>query len=497
MTNSEKNHQQWLAAAEAIIFPDKILINGSLSNNTQESFAVISPIDGVELCQLPRCQKSHAEQAIAAAKNAFQQGDWSRAAPAVRKKTLLKFAALIDQHRDELALLESLDMGKPITYALADITNSAECIRWYAEAIDKIYGEIANTPENTLGLITREAIGVVVGIVPWNFPLAMAVRKIAPALVTGNSVILKPSEKSSLTALRLAELSLQIDFPPGVFNVITGFGHEVGEVLALSNDVDAIAFTGSTLVGKKLLAYSAQSNMKRVFMECGGKSPNIVFADCEDMDAAARAAATAIFYNQGEVCVAGSRLLVENSIKDVFIERVMAYGERMQPGHPLNPDAVMGAIVDEVQLQKILSYIDIGVKEGAQLKQGGQQLRAESGGFYVAPTVFDGVDNTMQIAKDEIFGPVLSVIGFDTEEQAVAIANDTDYGLAAGLWTGQLKRAHRVSRALRAGTVWVNNYFGGDMTMPFGGYKQSGNARDKSLHALEHYTEIKATWINL
>jgi gamma-glutamyl-gamma-aminobutyraldehyde dehydrogenase len=325
----------------------------------------------------------------------------------------------------------------------------------------------------------------------------MATWKLAPALAMGNSVVLKPSEKSPLSALRIAELAIEAGIPPGVFNVVPGFGKEAGEPLALHMDVDGLVFTGSTAVGKHLLTCAGRSNMKRAYMECGGKSPNLVFADAPSLDRAAKAAASGIFYNQGEVCTAASRLFVQRAIKDEFVAKVAEYGQRMQPRHPLDPGAPMGAMVDEGQTQRVLDFIAKGRAEGGRVVIGGERLQTVDGGCYIAPTIFDGVEHGHTIAREEIFGPVLSVIAFDTEEDALRMANDSDYGLAAGVFTSDLSRAHRVARKLRAGSVWVNYWDGGDMTAPFGGYKQSGNGRDKSLHAFEKYTEVKATWINL
>jgi gamma-glutamyl-gamma-aminobutyraldehyde dehydrogenase len=490
---------EWEAKAKTLNIRTQAFIDGKYVDAVSgKTFACISPIDGVCQGQVAECESADVELAVQAARRAFESGVWSEASPVHRKKTLQRFARLIEQHAEELALLESLDMGKPVADALGiDVSASVRCLDWTAEAIDKVYGEIASTPQHELGLITREPLGVVAAIVPWNFPLLMATWKFAPALATGNSVILKPSEKSPLSAIRIAALALEAGIPPGVFNVLPGFGKGAGEPLALHMDVDGLVFTGSTGVGKHLLQCAGRSNMKRAYMECGGKSPNLVFADAPNLKEAAEAAAVGIFFNQGEVCTAASRLLVERSIKEDFVKMVVEAGKNLHPKHPFDPGAPMGALVDEGQMNRVLEYIEKGKSEGARLALGGERVMHETGGYYVAPTIFDDVAHDMTISKEEIFGPVLSVIGFDTEEEAIRIANDSDFGLAAGVWTANLGKAHRVARKLRAGSVWVNYWDGGDMTAPFGGFKQSGNGRDKSLHAFEKYTELKATWINL
>jgi gamma-glutamyl-gamma-aminobutyraldehyde dehydrogenase len=490
---------EWQARADVLEFRNRAFIDGQWSEAASgKRFDCISPIDGRVLTTVAECGAEDVERAVRAARRAFDAGSWSNASPAQRKKKLQKLARLVEQHAIELALLESLDMGKPVGDALdVDVAASIRCIDWTAEAIDKVYDLVAPTGQDELGLVTHEPLGVVAAIVPWNFPLLMAAWKIAPALATGNSVLLKPSEKSPLSALRLAELVAEAGIPDGVFNVLPGFGPGCGEAMALHMDVDGLVFTGSTAVGKHLMQCAGRSNLKRAYMECGGKSPNIVFADAPDLRAAAVAAAGAIFYNQGEVCTAASRLLVERSIKDEFLALVLEAGRKMQPRHPFEPGAPMGAMVDEVQMQRVLGYIERGRAEGAKLALGGERVMAGSGGFYIEPTVFDEVAPGMSISREEIFGPVLSAIAFDDEDEALRIANDTTYGLAAGLWTQNLQRAHRVARKLRAGSVWVNYWDGGDMTAPFGGYKQSGNGRDKSLQAFSKYTETKATWFNL
>ncbi|WP_328189458.1 aldehyde dehydrogenase [Marinobacter sp. OP 3.4] len=498
-TSTPTTRDQWQRRADQLVFEGRAYINGAYQWAVDgETFPCVSPVDGRKLGQVASCHDADAEQAIIAARKAFEGGMWSRLAPAERKRVLLRFADLIEANGDELALLETLDMGKPIAHArTVDVPATARAIRWTAEAIDKVYGELATTPHDQIGMISREPVGVVAAIVPWNFPMIMAAWKIAPALATGNSAILKPSEKSPLTAIRLAALAEEAGIPPGVFNVLPGFGHTVGKALALHMDVDCLVFTGSTNVARQLMIYAGQSNMKRVWLEAGGKSPNIVFADAPDLKKAAAEAASAIAFNQGEVCTAGSRLLVEESIRSEFIGLVCDALKAWRPGHPLDPATTCGAIVDQAQLDRIIEYITIGQSEGARLVHGGQRVLEESGGLFVEPTVFDGVLNPMRIASEEIFGPVLSVIGFSTAEEAIAIANDSIYGLAAAVWTANLSTAHKVAKALRAGSVWINHYDGGDMTAPFGGFKQSGNGRDKSLHAFDKYTELKATWIAL
>ena len=489
----------WHARAKALTPDGRALIAGRrIASASGETFACVSPIDARVLGHVARGAAADIDAAVGSARKAFDDGRWSRRAPAQRKKVLLAWADKILAAKEELALLETLDMGKPIRYSLSvDVPSTARCIAWYAEAVDKIYDEIAPTPQSALALITREAMGVIGAVVPWNYPMIMAAWKLGPALAAGNSVVLKPSEKSPLTALRLAELALEAGLPEGVFNVVPGYGHEAGEALALHPQVDAIGFTGSTRVGRKMLEYAGRSNLKRVYNELGGKSAFVVFADYDDIARAAKTAAGSMFFNQGESCNAPSRVFVHESVADEFVAVLAAEAPKYQPGDPLNPATEMGAIVDETQLRTVLGYIDAGASEGARVAAGGRQARVDSGGYFVEPTVFDGVHNSMKIAREEIFGPVMSVIRFKTEAEAVALANDSLYGLQASVWSHNINRAHRVARALHAGTVHVNQYDEDDITVPFGGFKQSGNGRDKSLHAFDKYTELKTTWIRI
>ena len=489
----------WHAAAAALQIDGRMVIGGKrLPSSSGETFACVSPIDGRTLAQVARGHTADINAAVSSSRKAFDDGRWAHKAPAVRKKVLLKFAEKILGAKEELALLETLDMGKPVQHSLAvDVQATARCIAWYAEAVDKIYDEIAPTARNALALITREPMGVIGAVVPWNYPMVMAAWKLGPALAAGNSVVLKPSEKSPLTAMRLAELAIEAGLPEGVFNVVPGFGHEAGEALALHMDVDALGFTGSTRVGRKMLDYAGRSNLKRVYNELGGKSAFIVFPDFDDIARAAKTVAGSMFYNQGESCNAPSRVFVHESIADEFVSTVTAEAPKYAPGDPLSGSAAMGAIVDDVQLRTVLGFIAAGSEDGARVAVGGQQVRQDSGGHYVQPTVFDGVTNQMRIAREEIFGPVMSIIRFKTEQEAVAMANDSSYGLQASVWSHNINRAHRVARALRAGTVHVNQYDEDDITVPFGGFKQSGNGRDKSLHAFDKYTELKTTWLRI
>jgi acyl-CoA reductase-like NAD-dependent aldehyde dehydrogenase len=493
------NYDQWREMADSIEFISDAFINGKfVAALGGETFATINPATGQVLANVASSQSEDVDLAVDAAKSTFESGIWSRMPAAKRKKILLKFADLIEKNSEKLALLDTLDMGKPISdCVLFDLPNTVDTFRWSAEAVDKIYGEISPTAETSMALITREPIGVVTAIVPWNYPLMMASWKIAPALAAGNSVILKPSEKSPLSALFLAELSKEAGIPDGVFNVLPGYGHTVGKALALHMDVDVIAFTGSTATAGLLMKYAGESNLKRVLLEAGGKSPCIVFADCEDLEAAAAGAAIGIFSNQGEVCIATSRLLIEESIKDRFLTLFIEQAKKFVPADPLNPSTTMGPVVDQEHLDNIMRFIGIGQKEGATLIFGGKSSSVDEKGFFIEPTVFTDTQPDMSIVRDEIFGPVVAINTFSSWEQAVELANDSKYGLGAGIWTSNLKKAHKTAREMQAGMVWINNWAGNDVTTPFGGVKQSGNARDKSLHSFDKYTEVKTTWVSL
>ncbi len=462
------------------------------------TFKAVNPATGALLAEVSACDVADVDRAVASARRAFEDGRWASLRPVERKRTLQRFAELIRAHREELALTETLNMGKPISDSLRiDVRATADCFAYYGECCDKIYGEVAPTTPDQLALVLREPVGVVACVTPWNFPMMMAAWKVAPALAVGNSVVLKPAEQSPLTALRLAELAQEAGIPDGVFNVVPGLGEEAGQALGLHMDVDALAFTGSTEVGKLFMGYSAQSNLKRVHLECGGKTAFIVAHDVPDLDAVAEAVAGGIFFNQGEICTAASRLLVDNRIRAELVTRIAALAPQWMPADPLNPASPAGAVVSLEHQQRILSAIAQGKAEGARLVTGGTAILEETGGAFVAPTVFDDVAPSSALAQQEIFGPVLSVIGFDGLDEAVDIANGTIYGLGAAVWSWDLAAAHKVARRLKAGVIYVNCFDADDITTPFGGMKQSGFGRDKSLHALEKYTDLKTVWTRL
>jgi 4-guanidinobutyraldehyde dehydrogenase/NAD-dependent aldehyde dehydrogenase len=487
--------QNWHDRAQSLQIEGRAYIDGEyVSSASGEVFDCINPANGRIITSIASGDAEDIDRAVKSARRAFD--GWSRMAAMDRKKIMLRFAELILANRDELALLETLNVGKPITSSTGgDIPSAANCIAWNAEAVDKFYGEVAPGAYDMTTMVMREPLGVVGAVVPWNYPLSMAAWKLGPALATGNCVILKPAEQSPLTAIRIAALAVEAGIPKGVLNVVPGYGERAGMALGLHSDVDCITFTGSTEVGKLFLTYSGKSNAKRVSLELGGKSPQIVLADCSDLDGAARAVAAGIFSNAGQVCNAGSRVIVEEGIREELLERVAKIAAELKPGDPLDPATRLGPVVDDTQMRRILQYIDIGQGEGARILTGGKRVLEDTNGFYLEPTVFDGVASRMRIAQEEIFGPVLAAITVSGYEEAVEVANDTVYGLAASIWTDDLRKAHCASRALKAGVVWVNCFDKGSMSAPFGGFKQSGFGRDKSFHALEKYTDLKSVWI--
>lgn len=492
----DKSKQDWQSQAAGLEIEGRAFINGQYRNALAGATrTTINPADGQEIAAVASCGTEDADEAVKVARATFESGVWASMAPADRKMVLVRWSELIEEHADEIALLECLDVGKPISDTTGvDVPAAARTIRWSGEAIDKVYDQISPAPANCLALVQRLPLGVVAAIVPWNFPLSTTAWKLAPSLATGNSVILKPASNTPLSALRIAGLASEAGLPDGVLHVLPGPGGSLGRHLALHEDIDGLTFTGSTEVGKQLMQYSGESNLKRTFLELGGKSPNIVFAD-SNLEKAASFAAIAVFYNGGQTCTAGTRLIVEESVRERFVEMVVAKSQDWMPGDPLDPATTMGPMIDAGQLKTVADYVAIGRQEGASLMAGGKQVMADSGGCYHEPTIFDGVDNSMRIAQEEIFGPVMSVIGFKDAEEAVAIANDSIYGLAGAVWSNNINTAHKVAAAVRVGTMGINNYFGGDITVPFGGFKQSGNGRDKSMHAFDDYTELKTTWI--
>lgn len=498
MTTSRltQSRRYWETRAFELRIESRPWIGGGYTEpRASETFQCISPIDGRRLADICACGPDDIDRAVQVARQAHEAGVWSRQPPSARKRALARLADLVVLHAEELALLETLDTGKPIGLtAGGEMLRIAAVFHWYAEAIDKLDDKITPLPETSLGLLRREPIGVIGAITPWNFPLLLTAWKCAPALAAGNSIVLKPSEKAPLTSIRLASLAAEAGIPEGVFNVVPGLGPVAGKALAEHHDVDMITFTGSTAVGKQLMCSAGNSNMKQLSLECGGKSPNIVFDDAADLETAASASAAAAFHNCGQVCVSPTRLLVAERIADEFVERVVCASAKHAPGDPLDPSATQGALIDETHLRSVLHYIDLGREEGATLRCGGERLDIVPGGTYLGPTVFVDVDPEMTIAREEIFGPVLSVITFRTESEAIRLANDSVYGLHACLWTEDMHRSNRVARRIKAGTVTVNCTGTYDLSLPIGGFKQSGFGKDRSLMALEKYTQVKTTY---
>jgi acyl-CoA reductase-like NAD-dependent aldehyde dehydrogenase len=490
-----RTRNDWQRAAEELRPEGRALIDGrALAARDGGVFEKKTPMDGRVIAQVARCGAADIDAAVSAARRSFESGVWRRMEPRERKRILLRFAELIRADLERLALLETLDVGKPILNSVdVDVPKAADCIAFYGEYADKLYDEIAPTGPHDLALVRREPLGVVAAIVPWNYPLIVTAWKLGPALLTGNSVVLKPAEQSPLSAIRLGHLALEAGLPAGVLNVVPGFGEEAGRPLALHPDVDMVTFTGSTEVGKLMLRYAGDSNLKRVSLECGGKSPHVVLADA-DLAMAAEAIAWGIYYNAGETCNAGSRVIVDARIKDELLEKIRGVARTITLGHPLDPATQMGALIDQQHMQRVLGYIDSGVAEGARLALGGKAALRETGGCYVEATILDAVQPQMRVSREEIFGPVLAMTGFEQPAQALTLANDSIFGLAAAVWTRDINAAHRISNGLRAGTVWVNSFDRSTISTPFGGFKQSGFGRDRSQHAIDKYTDLKTIW---
>ncbi|AEN64272.1 Aldehyde Dehydrogenase [Enterobacter soli] len=481
--------------AHELQLADKAFINGGfVPAHSGKTLVTRNPATGEVIGNIAACDVTDVNAAVSAARAAFEAGSWSKRSPGERKAVLLKLAAMMEQELEPLAVLESLDSGKPVSECLAvDVPETIHVLKWHAEAIDKIYDHTAPTG-NALALVVREPIGVVGCVLPWNFPLLMLAWKIGPALAAGCSVVVKPAEQTSLTSLRVAELAFEAGVPAGVLNIVTGTGKEVGEPIGLHPDIDMVSFTGSTATGRRFLHYAAESNLKKVVLECGGKNPALVFNDADDIAAVAGHVLNGAFWNMGENCSATSRLLVQEEVKEALLAEMAKQISGWTMGNPLDPNNRLGTMISPDHFSKVSSYLDTARQEGLRVLHGGNTEQ----GAYVQPTIIDGVTPESALFREEIFGPVLCVTTFKTEAEAIALANDTPYGLAASVYTGALNRAIRVSRAIRAGTVTVNCFGEGDATTPFGGYKQSGfGGRDKSVFALDQYTELKTIWIDV
>jgi acyl-CoA reductase-like NAD-dependent aldehyde dehydrogenase len=491
----QRDRSAWERLSETLRPEGRAIIGGrAVEAADGRVFEDVSPIDGRTIAPVARGGPADIDAAVSSARVSFESGAWRRLPPRERKRILRRFAEAIRADVEHLALLETRDVGKPIANSVSvDVANSADCIEYYAEFADKLYDEVAPTGPDDLALIRREPLGVVGAIVPWNYPLIISCWKVGPALLTGNSVVLKPAEQSPLSAIRLAQLALEAGVPPGTFNVVPGYGEEAGQALALHRDVDLITFTGSTEVGRLMMRYAAESNLKRVALELGGKTPQVVFADA-DLEAAASGIAWGVYYNSGQTCHAGSRLIVHRAVREPLLEALRRVTATITLGHPLESTTQMGALIDQGHMRRVLGYIEGGVADGAHLALGGHQVLKDTGGFYVEATVLDGVRPEMKVAREEIFGPVLAVMSFDDEAEALRLANDTPYGLAAAVWTQDMNVAHRMSAALRGGTVWVNAFDRSTMATPFGGFKLSGFGRDRSPHAIDKYCDLKTIW---
>lgn len=490
--------EEYQALADSMSFPANAHINGKfVAAKEGESFDTVNPATGEVLARITSCGPEDLDYAVKKARQTYNQGTWSRMHPAERKQVMIKFIKLLQRNRYELAVLESLDSGKPIRdCATLDVPETIDCIGWYAEAADKLYQQMSPATDDAMGLLVREPMGVVACVLPWNFPMLMFAWKVAPALAAGNSVVVKPAPNTSMTALRMCELATEAGVPAGALGIVTG-GATLGEAIGRHPDINAVAFTGSTAVGRKLLEYSAQSNLKRVNLELGGKSASVVFGDAEHLDSVAAHVVYGAFWNMGENCTANSRLIVHRKIRDDLLARVQDKLRDWPTGYPLDPSNALGAIASQAQFDKVMTYIETGKKEGADLILGGEPVNLGDG-LYVPPTVFDHVTPDMTIAREEIFGPVLSILTVNSDDEAILRANDSEYGLQGSIYTANGTKALRMARELQAGTVSINCYSEGDITTPFGGYKLSGlSGRDNSLQAFDQYTQTKTIWIDL
>ena len=493
---SAKTKAEWEKLSSNLNFNNEAFINGKfVKAQSEKTFDCLNPSNGKLLTKVSSCDETDVDRAVKSCRKAFDNGHWSRMSPSERKKILLKLSDLILKNHDELALLDSMDMGKTVSDAFTyDIPGAADLLSWNAEAIDKIMDEVAPTEKNNLAMIRRVPLGVVGAVVPWNYPLDMAMWKCAPALATGNSIILKPAEQSPLSALRFAELAAEAGLPDGVLNVVPGYGETAGKAIGMHNDIDCVSFTGSTEVGKYFFEYSAKSNMKLIWTECGGKSPNIIFEKSKKLDLAAQLSANGGFFNQGEVCSANSRVLVHENVLNEFIDLLKKEASNWVTGDPFDPNSNIGCLVSEDHAVKVKNFIN-NAKNETELLFEGKIESSENVGTFVAPTIFKDDTGKKEISTDEVFGPVLSIIPFSSDEEAIKIAHDSKYALAASIWTDDLSQAHDISDKLHVGTVSVNTVDAFSTMTPFGGFKQSGTGNDLSIHAFDKYTGLKTVWI--